>query len=370
MGALFTVWRFRQTSPLDGAAVTDHPALPAAAAEPREQQFSRLDQRELVAAAGLGIALAMPGTPLPPDRNPYLVYRRALTNPSSRRALISCLDRIAALLTAQAGHGQIPGELLPWHELRFGHTTAIRALVLEQGWSPAYARKHLAALRKVLDYAWRLELMSAEDYHRAVQLAPIPGSHVAVGRSVANTELAALLRVCAEDPRPTGARDAALIALLYSTGGRCFEVAAVQVEDYDPGDRSLLLTGKGGKQRHVYVQEAAAEFLGRWLAISDCKAGPLLLRIDRWGRIYDQGISAGAIGKRIKARHRQAGLPRLTPHDFRRTFIGDLLDLGADLATAQALAGHASPATTARYDRRPERTRRAAVDRLRFPAVE
>ncbi|MGW6500259.1 tyrosine-type recombinase/integrase [Nonomuraea angiospora] len=56
------------------------------------------------------------------------------------------------------------------------------------------------------------------------------------------------------------------------------------------------------------------------------------------------------------------------PHDhFRRTFIGELLDAGVDLATAQALVGHASPATTARYDRRPERTRRAAVDKLGTP---
>jgi integrase len=55
-------------------------------------------------------------------------------------------------------------------------------------------------------------------------------------------------------------------------------------------------------------------------------------------------------------------------HDFRRTFIGELLDAGVDLATAQALVGHSSPATTARYDRRPEKTRREAVNRLRLPS--
>jgi integrase len=158
------------------------------------------------------------------------------------------------------------------------------------------------------------------------------------------------------------------MAMLYTTGARRDELATARREDYDIGDRSLLITGKGNKQRRVYVQEHAAELLGRWLALTERTTGPMFLRIDRWGNIDDQPLSDKAIGERVKARRLQAKLPRLTAHDFRRTFIGDLLDEGADLATAQALAGHASPATTSRYDRRPDRTRKAAVDRLHVPA--
>ncbi|MDP9850421.1 tyrosine-type recombinase/integrase [Streptosporangium lutulentum] len=69
----------------------------------------------------------------------------------------------------------------------------------------------------------------------------------------------------------------------------------------------------------------------------------------------------------LNLRGGQAGVGNQAAHNFRRTFIGELLDAGVDLATAQALAGHSSSGTTARYDRQPEKTRRDAVDRLRTP---
>jgi hypothetical protein len=66
----------------------------------------------------------------------------------------------------------------------------------------------------------------------------------------------------------------------------------------------------------------------------------------------------------VKRRQREANIKEVSPHDFRKTFVGDLLDAIGDLSTVQKLAGHSDPATTARYDRRGERAMREAASHL------
>src|SRR5690606_25159386 len=218
--------------------------------------------------------------------------------------------------------------------------------------------------------AWRRGQTGAEDYARASGLAPVRQSRLPVGQHVPPEVVGAALSAC--DDSPAGKRDAALIAVLYSTGCRRAEVCGLALDDYDPGARSLRVRGKRDKERLVYLTPDALGLVERWLAVRGRAPGALFSPISKAGRLRCRDgrpvpLTGQGIAVILERRLTSAGASPRTAPDFRRTFIGELLDAGVDLATAQALVGHSSPATTARYDRRPEKTRRDAVDRLRLP---
>ncbi len=71
----------------------------------------------------------------------------------------------------------------------------------------------------------------------------------------------------------------------------------------------------------------------------------------------------------LRRRQEEAGTETFSPHDLRRRPVTGLLDAGVDVFTVQQLAGHADAATTARYDRRGEKAKRRAVQKLSIPSL-
>jgi site-specific recombinase XerD len=294
------------------------------------------------------------------DEAPALVYLARLAA-GSRPTQAQALRVIADI--ARPGADPLS---FPWHRLEYQHTQAIRTVLAER-YSPRTANRMLSALRGVLREAWRLELMPAEQKERACDLQPIRGTSLPAGRGLASMELLALFRSC--DTTPAGVRDAALLAVLYAGGLRRSEVVALDLADWDERERSLKIrNGKGAKDRLVFIADTAADRLNLYVAIRGRDAGALFVRLDR-GRHLEPGqrLSRQAVRHILLQRCKLAQVAPCSPHDMRRSFISDLLDAGADISSVQQLAGHASVTTTQRYDRRGDRAKRAAAQRLFVP---
>ena len=198
---------------------------------------------------------------LPLDQNPAAVYLAHLT-PGGQRTMGEALNKIAALLT----EGRATALTCRWSALRFQHTAAVRAK-LAATYKPATANRMIRALRGTLKMAWRLGQMSAEEYHRAADIPAVRGETVPAGRELGHGEIAALIAACQRDDKPAGARDAAIISLMYSGGLRREEVVALRVEDYDQDDERLLVKGKGNKERNIYPEDGASDALADWLSV-------------------------------------------------------------------------------------------------------
>ena len=170
------------------------------------------------------------------------------------------------------------------------------------------------------------------------------------------------LLAAAETDEPMALRDRALLEFLYGTGARVSEAVALDVDDVDREDRTVVLDGKGGKQRLVPVGSYACRAIDDYLVrlrpeltrkARSGNAGALFLNA-RGGRLTRQGAWTvlGAVAER-------AGLAgRVSPHTLRHSFATHLLDGGADIRTVQELLGHSSATTTQIYTR-------VTVDRLR-----
>lgn len=300
----------------------------------------------------------MVGQVLPPDRHPAAVYLASLAA-GSRRSTRQALSVIARVLKLEV-------ELVPWHRLRYQHTQAVRALLADQ-YAPSTANKILAALRGVLREAQRLGLMSAEDAAAALDVRCVRGTSVPRGRALGADELGQLRATC-DLASALGTRDVALLAVLYGGGLRRSEAVALDLEDLVAGaGDELVVHGKGAKVRTVYLSSSHGADVLLWLARRGRARGPLLCPVLRGGRIVRRRLTDQAILVALRRLAARAGITSFSPHDLRRSFISDLLDRGADIATVARLAGHAQVTTTARYDRRGARAARAASELLGTP---
>ncbi len=154
-------------------------------------------------------------------------------------------------------------------------------------------------------------------------------------------------------PGPKGARDRAVLEVIYGAGLRVSECSGLDVGDVELGaDRARVrvVRGKGGKERLVPLGTRAAAALSAYLDVRATLVNPkspprALFLGDRGGRMGPRSIRA-----LVYRRCEQTGArARIGPHGLRHSFATHLLESGADLRTIQSMLGHASLSTTQRY---------------------
>jgi site-specific recombinase XerC len=315
----------------------------------------------LPAPSSSALTVAMPAPVgvevLAPDHDPVAVYLAGLGSPKSRRTMRAALDTVAAELGASGPHA------IPWSALRYPHVAALRARLAERR-APATVNKVLSALRGVAREAMRLGQLDAAEYTKIADVEGLRGSRLPAGRHVELPELVALFAACTDTQ--AGVRDAALLAVLRVAGLRRAEVCALDLEDLDRAAWTLRVLGKGNKERRAYVVQARPE-IEAWIAVRGEAPGPLFCSMNKAGRPTGARLHESSIAYVLARVAARASVAHVSPHDMRRTFVGDLLDAGADIAVVQRLAGHAQVTTTQRYDRRGERAAAKAAALLGVP---
>lgn len=253
---------------------------------------------------------------------------------------------------------------LPWATLRADRLAELKSELRRREYSVNTINQTLSAVRGVLTQCWRAGELGSDELARLKEsLKGVRGSTMPAGRHVEREELQRILEQCLQDVTVAGIRDALIVCLL-AAGLRRAEVAAIQLEDFDLRTGRLVVRGKGNKQRETFILKAGQSAAIRWLEHRGWDRGPLLRAVNKHGSVSSKlGMTSQAIYNVLKKRAGGAGV-EVTPHDLRRTMIGEAFSSGFDIASIQALVGHASPATTSRYDRRPMDYRRAIMSEL------
>lgn len=238
-------------------------------------------------------------------------------------------------------------DLATWDEVARLPATRLRTHLASRradGLSNASAARELSALKGFIAFA------RAQAGHAVSDPPRLRGPRIAKGlpRPVTPDDAVGLADTVAELASDDwiGARDRAVLLLLYGAGLRIAEALSLTGADLPLGAR-LTVTGKGGKQRVVpllpIIREAVADYVARcpW---------PLTQSEPLFRGAKGGALSQGVLQKATARARRALGLPdSATPHALRHSFATHLLGAGADLRSLQELLGHASLGSTQIY---------------------
>ena len=231
------------------------------------------------------------------------------------------------------------------HDVVADHLTAYRLSLIERGLRWNTIASYLQSVRRFFSYLEEQQLVFINP--AAGLVIPEPPKEL---QAVPTEEQVSRLLEQPDTSWPYGLRDRALMEVAYGTGMRRGELASLKILDIDLGIGLIRVMGKGRKERVVPVGEAAARWVGEYIAT----ARPKLLRgdgdeqavwIDRLGK----PMTPYRISKMIVDHAEAAGLKKITAHSLRRACVTHMLAHGAHPMQLRELLGHMSSQTLNKY---------------------
>jgi len=216
----------------------------------------------------------------------------------------------------------------------------------QRGLTARTVARHLAAIRMFCRFLYREKLLA----HDVSELVDTPKLWRTLPQTLDYEEVDRLL-AAPKTHTKLGLRDKALLELLYATGLRVSEAAALKLSDVNREAGFLRTVGKGNKERIVPVGKQALQWLNRYLAEARPRFGK---HPPSCGEIFlstrGTPMSRKTIWHLIKKYTRGAGIAKnISPHTLRHSFASHLLQHGGDLRAIQEMLGHASISTTQVY---------------------
>ncbi len=151
-----------------------------------------------------------------------------------------------------------------------------------------------------------------------------------------------------------GLRDRAILELLFSSGLRVSEVVNLNKDHINTKRREFMVRGKGQKDRPVFISQAAADWVEKYLDERQDTLAPLFISYSKNVEADTSGdfrrLTARSIQRMVTKYARLAGITKhVSPHTMRHSFATDLLMNGADIRSVQNMLGHSNISTTQVY---------------------
>jgi len=285
-----------------------------------------------------------------------------------RRSSVHTLDAygrdLADFFAFLAGHLGFPPGVKDLAALRRDDFRAYLASRQRRGLNPASTARALSTVRGFFRFLERQGLAA----NAAIAHVGTPRVPKSVPRALSEAEAREAIDAIGDvsDEPWIAKRDMALLTLLYGGGLRLGEALALRHGDAPKGD-SMMITGKGRKQRVVPILPAVRAAIADYLAACPyalSENDPLFVGA------RGQRLNPGVAQRQMRRLRALLGLPETaTPHALRHSFATHLLAGGGDLRTIQELLGHASLSTTQRYTD-VDAARLAAVYRAAHPRAK